>query len=70
MLNTGSFTSRVGGVKIFYYAKFKSNFKNVGVWEGDKIIPNQRRMKGNNIGAYFEFEENEVEFHLAISFQV
>eukprot|EP01080_Neovahlkampfia_damariscottae_P006430 gene6430-10438_t len=69
MLNHGSFTSRVDGVKIYYYAKFKRDYKSFGVWENDKILPNQRRMKGTNIGAYFEFEEDNAEFHVSISFQ-
>jgi putative alpha-1,2-mannosidase len=69
-ISTGSLSRRIGGAKIYFYAKFNKNFQQFGVWEVDKILPGQRRMKGNNIGSYFEFEDQEVEFQLAISFQV
>jgi predicted alpha-1,2-mannosidase len=53
----------------YFAIKFNNNLKSSGFYKNDSIIIlNKDELKCNNIGAFIEFHENEVEFSIATSF--
>jgi putative alpha-1,2-mannosidase len=71
MISSGSLTRRiVGGVKIYFSAKFNELFNQYGTWNGVNTFPNTNYNNGTSIGAYLTFSSriNKIESKVAISF--
>lgn len=68
----GSFASRYGGEKIYFFARFSQPFSSFGVWSGSHSFKNQFAIQGDQVGADFSFNKirssQVVELKLAISY--
>ena len=51
--NVGEFTSRVGGVDIYFVARFSRPPTTWGTWEGDELLEGDAARTGEDIGAWF-----------------
>jgi predicted alpha-1,2-mannosidase len=70
--NFGSFSSRYGGAKVFFAARFSQPFLSYGVWTGDDELKNITSIKGDEAGVVVSFDNSdgfqEIELRLAISY--
>ncbi len=68
----GSFASRYGGEKVYFYAKFNQPFESYGVWNADKFLKNQDSTSGDKLGADVSFRKTKtkdvVELRMGISY--
>ena len=69
MLNSGSLTSRFGGLDVFFVAKFGESFSGWGVWENEDILANATSGSNPLLGAYLNFppSSSPLEFVVGIS---
>ena len=54
----GSFSSRYGGIKVYFSAVFSSPFKNYCTWSDDLIDENETMAKGNQLGVCLAFDND------------
>ncbi len=70
--NFGSFSSRYGGAKVFFAARFSHPFSSYGVWSGDDQLKTITSIKGDRTGVVVNFDNPDgslvVELRLAISY--
>jgi predicted alpha-1,2-mannosidase len=61
--NVGEFTSRVGGVDIYFVSRFSRTPSSYGTWTGEQITvePGSGHEEGDDIGAWFAFATEEGE---------
>jgi predicted alpha-1,2-mannosidase len=71
----GYTTINSGGVRdnfaTYFVLQFDQPFKSFGTWQNENLNNKQKALKGNNIGAYLEFETsqtNQVNVQIATSF--
>jgi predicted alpha-1,2-mannosidase len=66
----GNFSSRYGGLKTYFVARFSRPFAEFAVWNGDRLTPAQTATAGDAIGADFGFADHQqpVELRLALSY--
>lgn len=69
ILSFGGLTRRIGGARIYFYAKFSSVFVQHGTWSVNKVFPDQSSINGTDVGAYIRFQDAKVEMYVGISFQ-
>jgi predicted alpha-1,2-mannosidase len=70
--NFGSFSSRYGGAKIYFAARFSHPFSSYGVWSDNDQLENNTSIKGDNVGVIVRFDNPDdyrvVELRLGISY--
>ncbi len=54
----GSFAGRYGGVKIYFVARFDQPYSNYGIWNSKTFTARKTIMKGDKIGVYLSFKQN------------
>jgi predicted alpha-1,2-mannosidase len=52
---SGGYSSRAGGVKLYYAARFSRPLTGHGVWQDDVIAADETTRNGTTVGGYFEF---------------
>ncbi len=68
----GTFSSRHGGGKVYFVARFSRPFSAFGTWKGESFSPNQAATTGDYVGADLTIDNSgaptAVELKLAISY--
>jgi len=68
----GSFSSRYGGIKIYFAARASQPFYNYNLWSGDTLFKKQCSLEGDKIGVELVFSKTDspqvVELKLGISY--
>lgn len=71
VLNMGDMSSRFGGMKVYFYAKFNESFSDFGVWDDSgRFQDGVNNANGINVGGYVGFNQNikSIEMYVGISF--
>ncbi len=70
--NFGSFSSRYGGAKIYFAARFSQPFLSYGVWSGNDLLKSSTSAEGDDIGVDLSFNKSDksqvIELKLGISY--
>lgn len=70
--NFGSFSSRYGGSKVFFAARFSQPFLSYKVWSGDDLPKNSLSIEGDQIGVAVNFDKPDnsqvIRLDLGISY--
>lgn len=68
----GSFSSRYGGIKVYFAAKFDQPIAEHATWEGGTLKPGRSEINGDDVGAALRFPEgvtaSTIDLKLAISY--
>ena len=59
--NNGEFTSRVGGVDVYFVSKFSRAPSSWGTWDGDTLEPGGADHEGADIGGWFQWNTADGE---------
>ena len=70
--NFGSFSSRYGGAKVYFAARFSQPFLSYEVWSGDNMPESTTFIEGDQVGMVVSFDKPEnnqvITLHLGISY--
>jgi predicted alpha-1,2-mannosidase len=68
----GTFSSRYGGIKVYFVARFSQGFATVGTWQGESFTRDRLEATGDDVGVDLTFKASSprpvVEVKLAISY--